>query len=41
MLEIKKQIEAFLNFFNLKNYKIIDKDVTLLKVIFLSQKSFH
>lgn len=36
----KKQIEAFLNFFNLKNYKIIDKDVTLLKSNFFKSKKF-
>ena len=36
----KNQIEAFLNFFNLKNYKIINKDATTLKPGFFKRKKF-
>ncbi len=36
----KQQIEAFLNFFNFKNYKIIDKDATTLKPGFFGKKKF-
>jgi hypothetical protein len=36
----KYQIEAFLNFFNFKNFKIINKDATTLKPGFFKKKKF-
>lgn len=36
----EKQIRAFLNFFNFKNYKIINKDATTLKPGYFKDKKF-
>ena len=36
----KNQIKAFLNFFNFKNFKIINKDATTLKPGFFKKKKF-